>query len=226
MKFQKSIVVLLALTTFSPVSWAQRNSGGSGHDSSPAASTSDNSFRENSRPSGTPSSVDRGSRSNSVDSNSQGSNSNNNSMPSSSDTNSRGSDSPANSQAPTTATLHFPAAGAGTSTLRHEPTTAPRFVRQAVPARQQQASHSAAASTIMVNTPQAAQADLFLTQKIRQDLLNRDPAAVRAVNIITTNGVVYLRGQVPTPADKDMVYGIARGHAQNLPVQNELSIRR
>lgn len=68
-------------------------------------------------------------------------------------------------------------------------------------------------------------ADAVLTRKIERDLLARDPVAVRDVTVQTRNGTVYLRGSVPSEAARDMVFGIARGYADELPVRNEITIR-
>ena len=114
------------------------------------------------------------------------------------------------------------------SNVEASPSTAgsPRLEVRSVPRTPTSRGRMAPPKSALANNPLADQADAFLTQKIRADLLSRDPAAIRGVSVTTVNGVVYLRGQVPTAADRDMVYGITRGHAETLPVRNELSVRR
>ncbi len=71
-------------------------------------------------------------------------------------------------------------------------------------------------------------ADEEVTRTIRQELMKKDfSVAAKNVTIITTNGVVTLKGNVPTAQEKKSIYEIARKVAgQTLTVHNELAVNR
>jgi len=67
-------------------------------------------------------------------------------------------------------------------------------------------------------------ADLALVSRVRQALLDRDADIANRVQISASNGRVYLNGNLPTSADRDLVAGVARGSAGNLNIENELTV--
>jgi hypothetical protein len=71
-----------------------------------------------------------------------------------------------------------------------------------------------------------APSDLGTTQRIRQALVADEQLSMNAKNvkIITTDGVVTLRGPVQTPAEKATVVRLARTLAGRMAVQDELEV--
>jgi osmotically-inducible protein OsmY len=67
-------------------------------------------------------------------------------------------------------------------------------------------------------------ADLALANRVRAALLARDSAIANRVQVSALNGMVYLNGNLPTSADRDLVAGVARGSAGNLNIENELTV--
>jgi hypothetical protein len=71
-----------------------------------------------------------------------------------------------------------------------------------------------------------APGDLGTTQRIRKALVANEELSMNAKNvkIITTDGVVTLRGPVQTPAEKNTVARLARTLAGRMAVQDELEV--
>ncbi len=73
-----------------------------------------------------------------------------------------------------------------------------------------------------------SEADRTITQQIRKQVVSKDDFSTNAKNvkIITTDGVVTLRGPVKSPEEKQTIAGLAAKTAGVKRVDNQLEIER
>lgn len=87
-----------------------------------------------------------------------------------------------------------------------------------------------AASLAVIAAPSAQDqptnvSDAEMTRKIRQQIMNRDVSMeAKNITIVTEEGKVVLRGEVPSDAEKALVQDIAKSVARD--VKNEIKVRR
>jgi hyperosmotically inducible periplasmic protein len=67
--------------------------------------------------------------------------------------------------------------------------------------------------------------DMDVTTKIRQELMKRDLSTqAKNITVVTTNGLVTLKGVVANAIEKNMVGEVARGVSPN--VKNEVTVKQ
>lgn len=70
-------------------------------------------------------------------------------------------------------------------------------------------------------------ADVEITRQIRQELMKKDLSTqAKNITIITTDGVVTLKGEVASANEKSTIEKVALSHAGNLNVRNQIAVKR